>query len=197
MSLSANISALATRIAQEIKTKVPATRQILAGAGLSGGGSLAADRTLSVVYGTTAGTAAAGNDARLSDARPPTAHTHTAANISDSTTVGRAVLTAADAAAARAAIGAGTSSLVLGTTAGTAAAGNDARLSDQRVPTAGSVDNSKVATGAAIALSKLATGYVAGSDNTGARTLTIWVGTEAQYTAIGTKDPNTLYFRSA
>ncbi|WP_146034361.1 phage upper tail fiber protein [Rhodococcus sp. ENV425] len=25
-------------------------------------------------------------------------------------------------------------------------------------------------------------------DNAGARTLTIWVGTEAQYTAIGTKD---------
>lgn len=35
-------------------------------------------------------------------------HTHTASQISDSTTVGRAVLTAADAAAARTAIGAGT-----------------------------------------------------------------------------------------
>jgi hypothetical protein len=35
-------------------------------------------------------------------------HTHTASQISDSTTVGRSVLTAADAAAARAAIGAGT-----------------------------------------------------------------------------------------
>ncbi|TXH51652.1 MAG: SGNH/GDSL hydrolase family protein [Desulfurellales bacterium] len=44
--------------------------------------------------------------------------------ISDSTPVGRAVLTAADAAAARSAIGAGTSSLVLGTTAGTAKAGD-------------------------------------------------------------------------
>lgn len=37
---------------------------------------------------------------------------------------------------ARAAIGAGTSSLVLGTTAGTAAAGDDARLSDARAPLA-------------------------------------------------------------
>lgn len=47
-------------------------RQILAGTGLSGGGDLSADRTLSVVYGSAAGTAAQGNDARLSDARTPT-----------------------------------------------------------------------------------------------------------------------------
>ena len=63
--------------------------------------------------GTTAGTVAAGNDSRLSDARTPTAHTHTAAQISDSTAVGRGVLTATDAAAARSAIGA------LATTGGT------------------------------------------------------------------------------
>lgn len=50
----------------------------------------------------------------------PAAHTHTAAQISDATATGRSVLTAADAAAARAAIGAGTSSLAIGTTAGTA-----------------------------------------------------------------------------
>ena len=41
----------------------------------------------------------------------------------------------ANAAAARAAIGAGTSSLELGTTGSTAAAGNDARLSNARTPT--------------------------------------------------------------
>lgn len=51
-------------------------------------------------------------------------HTHTAANITDASTVGKAVLTAADAAAARSAIGAGTSSLGLGTTSSTAKAGN-------------------------------------------------------------------------
>lgn len=45
----------------------------------------------------------------------------TAAQVSDSTTVGRGVLTAATTAAARTAIGAGTSNLALGTTAGTAA----------------------------------------------------------------------------
>lgn len=80
--------------------------------------------TSNLVIGTTAGTAAAGDDARLSDARTPTAHTHTAANISDSTATGRSVLTAADAAAARTAIGAGTSNLAIGTTGTTAKAGN-------------------------------------------------------------------------
>lgn len=82
--------------------------------------------TSNLVIGTTAGTAAAGNDSRLSDARTPTAHTHTAANISDSTTIGRTVLTAVDAAAVRTAIGAGTgtSNLVIGTTSTTAKAGD-------------------------------------------------------------------------
>lgn len=55
----------------------PLGRLVTAGAGLTGGGSLAADRTLSVVYGTTAGTAAQGNDTRLSDPRVPTAHAGT------------------------------------------------------------------------------------------------------------------------
>ncbi|MBK6858004.1 MAG: hypothetical protein IPG97_16030 [Microthrixaceae bacterium] len=53
---------------------VPTARTITAGTGLTGGGDLSADRTLTVTYGTTAGTAAAGDDARLSDARTPTAH---------------------------------------------------------------------------------------------------------------------------
>lgn len=50
------------------------SRTLTAGTGLSGGGDLTADRTFDVDYGTTAGTAAEGNDARLSDARTPTAH---------------------------------------------------------------------------------------------------------------------------
>jgi hypothetical protein len=48
----------------------------------------------------------------------------TATSITDSTAVGRSVITATDAAAARSAIGAGTSTLTLGTTASTAKAGN-------------------------------------------------------------------------
>ncbi|WP_433662433.1 phage upper tail fiber protein [Nocardia sp. CA-128927] len=118
-------------------------------------------------------------------------------DITDATATGRAVLTATTAAAARSVLGAGTSSLTLGATTGTAAAGDDSRLSDQRVPTDGSVTNTKIAPGAAIALSKLATGYISGSDSTGARTLTLWVGSEAQFTAIGVKDSNTIYLRTA
>jgi hypothetical protein len=53
---------------------VPLARTITSGTGLTGGGDLSADRTLAVSYGTTAGTAAQGNDSRLSDARTPTAH---------------------------------------------------------------------------------------------------------------------------
>ena len=49
-----------------------------AGTGLTGGGDLSANRTFAVSYGTTAGTSCQGNDARLSDARTPTAHTHDA-----------------------------------------------------------------------------------------------------------------------
>ncbi len=59
---------------------------------------------------------------------PPSSHTHIASEVSDSTTVGRALIRAADAATARAAIGAGTgsgtSNLALGSTSTTAAPGN-------------------------------------------------------------------------
>jgi len=55
---------------------VQTTRTLTAGTGLTGGGTLAADRTFNVAYGTSASTACEGNDARLSDARTPTAHTH-------------------------------------------------------------------------------------------------------------------------
>lgn len=48
-----------------LTSKAATARQVIAGTGLSGGGDLTADRTLAVVYGTTAGTTAQGNDARL------------------------------------------------------------------------------------------------------------------------------------
>lgn len=44
---------------------VPTTRLVSPGTGLTGGGSLAADRTLSVQFGTGAGTVAQGNDSRF------------------------------------------------------------------------------------------------------------------------------------
>lgn len=68
--------------------------------------------TSSLALGTTSSTAKAG------DYQP------TAENISNATTVGRNVLKATDAAAARTAIGAGTSNLALGTTSSTAKAGD-------------------------------------------------------------------------
>lgn len=58
------------------------------------------------------------------DAKASSTHTHTASQISDATTTGRAVVTATDAAAARAAIGAGSSNLTIGTTSTTAKAGD-------------------------------------------------------------------------
>lgn len=44
---------------------VPETRQVIAGDGLTGGGVLSANVTLDVDFGTTAGTAAEGSDARI------------------------------------------------------------------------------------------------------------------------------------
>ncbi|WP_232786440.1 hypothetical protein [Mycobacteroides chelonae] len=46
-------------------------------------------------YGTSAGTACQGNDSRLSDARTPTSHTHTASQVTDFSTAADARITAA------------------------------------------------------------------------------------------------------
>ncbi|MFF0631522.1 hypothetical protein ACFYTS_03395 [Nocardia sp. NPDC004151] len=77
--------------------------------------------TFPPTIGATANTSVAGDDPRLTNARTPTAHTHPAAQLSDATAVGRSVLTAVDAAAARTAL--------------SAVATTDARLSDSRPPT--------------------------------------------------------------
>lgn len=50
---------------------VPTARTVTAGTGLSGGGDLTANRTFTVTYGTTAGTAIQGNDASVTNARVP------------------------------------------------------------------------------------------------------------------------------
>ena len=78
-----------------------ATASVLGGVKDGTGLTIAGDGTISVDYGTAAGTAAQGNDARLSDARPPLAHNQASTTISDSTTAGRAMLTAANVAAQR------------------------------------------------------------------------------------------------
>ncbi len=124
---------------------VPTTIQVIAGTGLSGGGSLTENRTLAVTYGTATGTACQGNDARLSNARTPTAHKTT------HKTGGTDALTPADIGAVPTTIqviaGTGLSgggsltenrtlAVTYGTATGTACQGNDARLSNARTPTA-------------------------------------------------------------
>jgi len=53
---------------------VSPSRNVGTNNGLQGGGDLSADRTLSPVYGSSVNTVCQGNDARLSDARTPSAH---------------------------------------------------------------------------------------------------------------------------
>jgi hypothetical protein len=54
--------------------KVGTARTVTAGTGLTGGGDLTTDRTLAVVYGTTSGTAAAGDDSRVTGAAQKSAN---------------------------------------------------------------------------------------------------------------------------
>ncbi len=116
----------------------PQSRLIIAGTGLTGGGSLATDRTLAVVYGTIAGTAAQGNDARLSDSRTPTgAATGSLSGTYPAPGIAAGAVGSAEIATAIKDPAAGTAGLrTLGTGAQQAAAGNDARMSDSRTPLA-------------------------------------------------------------
>lgn len=86
-TLSADFGTEAGKIAQGNDTRivnaVQTSRTISTGDGLDGGGDLSANRTISVVFGDGAGEVCQGDDVRLSDARTPTTHTHTSAQISD------------------------------------------------------------------------------------------------------------------
>ncbi|MMZ43655.1 Head fiber protein [compost metagenome] len=73
----------------------------------------------------------------------------TADQITDASAVGKSVLKAADAAAARSAIGAGTSSLTLGTTGSTALAGNGTAAAATKLATARTLALTGGATGSA------------------------------------------------
>ena len=72
-----------TSLSTTLSGKVDTSRTITAGTGLTGGGDLSANRTLTVAYGTAAGTAAQGNDSRLSDTRTPSALSVVTSTIAD------------------------------------------------------------------------------------------------------------------
>jgi len=91
---------------------VLATRKVGAGTGLSGGGALSADVTLAVSFGTTAGTAAQGNDSRIVNAVPNTRKVIGGTGLSNGGALSSDV----------------TLDVSYGTTAGTAAQGNDSRI---------------------------------------------------------------------
>ena len=61
-----------TNLVSDLAGKVPTSRQVSAGAGLLGGGSLASDVSFEVLFGTLTDTVCAGNDSRLSNSRTPT-----------------------------------------------------------------------------------------------------------------------------
>jgi len=142
-----------TNLTSILSGKVNTTRQIIAGPALIGGGDLSANRTLSVLFGTSSSTACIGDDLRLSDARTALAHaaTHAAAG-SDPITLAQSQVTGLVASLAAKALGATTMTagtgltgggdlsanrtftVAYGVTSSTACVGNDARLSDSRAP---------------------------------------------------------------
>jgi len=93
----ANASQQTTAFTNTLKTKLDgiatnannyslpnATASTIGGVIVSTGLGVASG-TLTVTYGTTAGTACQGNDSRLSDARTPTSHVHAASDITSGT----------------------------------------------------------------------------------------------------------------
>ncbi|QLF83533.1 minor tail protein [Gordonia phage RedWattleHog] len=192
-----------THVASEVSDSTAVGRSVLTATDAAAARSAigAGTGSSNLALGTTSTTAKAGDYVPTWSeitSKPstftPSSHTHLAADISNSTAVGRSLMTAADAAAARTAIGAGTSNLVLGTTSDTAAAGNDSRLSDARVPLDNSVTNVKIPAGADISPTKLGAGRVVAVDGSDTPiSIVKKYLTQAQYDAIGTKDPNTEY----
>lgn len=66
--LHSHTTAQITGLDSALAGKADKTTQVIAGTGLTGGGTLADNRTLTVLYGTAAGTAAQGNDSRITGA---------------------------------------------------------------------------------------------------------------------------------
>lgn len=164
---------------------VPLTRVVNAGTGLTGGGELASDIIISLSPATIASlgladTAIQGSDSRLTDARTPTAHTHIATEISDSTATGRSLLTAANAAAAQSAISVPPTTRTVSAGTGLTGGGD---LSDNRTLSlsAGSISSLALADTAVQPARSVSagTGLSGGGDLTANRTLSLSAGSIA------------------
>ena len=133
-------------------------------------------------------------------------------DITDATATGRSLITAASAAAARTAIGAGTSSLVIGTTGTTAKAGNwvpaaadisDGTATGRALLTAGSAASALSTLGAQPAGDYATNSALATTDakavaaqttaNAAPPAAKLWRGTQAAYDALGSYDSTTVY----
>lgn len=101
--------------------KADKSRSITAGAGLTGGGDLTANRTLAADFGTGAGKVCQGNDPRLSDPRTPGDNTVTPAKLH---------------------------STVFGTSSGTVVQGNDSRLAAPQAPSSDTMASGSTVTAA-------------------------------------------------
>lgn len=119
----ATIQALAEDVENTITsvlgTTVPTSRQVIAGTGLSGGGSLSTNVTLNASFGTTAGTIAQGNDARILGAVQNTRQITVGSGLQGGGDLSTDVNIAAN----------------FGTTGGTIAEGNDSRIVNAVQPT--------------------------------------------------------------
>lgn len=130
-----------TLVASDVGAVSTAT-QVIAGTGLTGGGALTANVTLSASFGTAAGTITQGNDTRVVNA------VQTSRNINTSTGLQGGGNLTADL----------TLSPVYGTTAGTVTQGNDSRIT-------GSVQGPGSSTDTAIALFSGTTGKLIQNSN--------------------------------
>ena len=95
---SAHTHAIAdtTGLQAALDAKTATSRTITAGAGLTGGGDLSADRSLAADFGSAAGKICQGNDTRLSDARTPVDGSVTTTKIAAATLVTAAETIAAN-----------------------------------------------------------------------------------------------------
>ncbi len=109
-------------------------------------------------------------------------HSHAATDVSDSTVIGRTILTAADAAAVRTALSlpsfGGAASLAVGTTTGTVAAGDDSRITGAAQKSSNLADLSSAPT----ARANLGLGGVA-TLNVGTTAGTVMAGDDSRLTS--------------